>query len=124
MRSSRLTKYNPLAPFARVGDGFCRKQRAPEGINRRDVRLGSPLAHGNTQAGAADICPTAGHDLRLFGQGLDHRRIEYRNIESLARLDLLLDVGVDLEMEINFIAGRALKLRAQFAHRGLGAVAA
>ncbi len=86
--------------------------------------LGAPLAHCDAETGAADIGAAPGHDLRLLGQCLDHRWIEHRDVERLARLDFLLDIGVDLEMETNFIAGSTLKLRTQLAHRRPGAVAA
>lgn len=66
----------------------------------------------------------ASHDFRLLGQGLDNRRIEHRNVKILASFNLLLDIGIDLKMKINFIAGCALKLRAQLPHRGLRTVAA
>ena len=69
------------------------------------------MAHSDAETGATDIGTAAGHDLRLFGECLDHRRIEHCDIEGLARLDLLLDIGIDLEMEINFVTGRTLKLR-------------
>ena len=92
--------------------------------DRRNVGLDRAALDRDAKTGAADIGAAAGHQLALFSQRVDHRRIEHGDIESFAGLDLLLQVGVDLEVHGDLVAGRLLKLRAQLAHRRLGAVAA
>ena len=113
----------PLAPSP-VGNFLRTKQRSLEGIDRGNVRLGSALTLSDAKTGAADVGAAACGNFSLFAQRVDHRWIEHRNIEGFASLNLLLDVGVYLEMEIDCIAGCAFKLRAQLAHGGFSAVAA
>ena len=36
----------------------------------------------------------------VAGQSVDHRRIEYSNVETLAGRDLVFQIGVDLEAQI------------------------
>src|SRR5262249_53527299 len=76
------------------------------------------------EASVADIDPRRTVDLAELDQLVERRRIEHCDVERLARLDLAPERGVDLEMDRDLVAARALELRAQFPHRGPAAVAA
>ena len=82
------------------------------------------FAHGHAEAGTADIGAAARDQLAVLDQRVDDRRIEHGDVKSLAGFDFLFQVGIDLEMQLDRVAGGAFELRAQFPHRRLGAIAA
>ena len=82
------------------------------------------LPHGHAKAGTADIGAAARDQLAVLDQRIDDGRIEHRDVKSLAGFDFLFQVGIDLEMQLDRVAGGAFELRAQFPNRRLGAIAA
>jgi len=94
-----------------------------EGLDRRDVGLGCALTHGHAQPGAAEIGARPNNHA-VLDQRVDDRRIPDDNIETFAGFDLRLDLGIHPKAQVDLVAGGALELGAQLAHRGPGTVAA
>jgi len=84
----------------------------------------APRTDSKSQSGAADIGAAARDQPAVLDQRIDNRRVEHRDVKSLAGFDLLFQVGIDLEMQLDGVAGGAFELLAQFLHRRLGAIAA
>jgi len=101
-----------------VGDGFRRKQRAPERFGRRHVGLGRALAHGDADAGARDV-GAAAHDLALLDQLVERLAVDDDEIGRLAGVQTPREPAGGSIGDAEHVPIGALERRREFVDRRL-----
>src|SRR6185437_5094817 len=76
-----------------IGDRLGRQQRALEGVDRGDVRLGRAFAHADPDADGRDLNVALRDQLAVFGKRLDDDGRDHRDVEGLAGRNAFLEAA-------------------------------
>ena len=101
----------PALAAIRIGDRRGRQQGSAQRVDRADVGLGRARAHGNAEAGAAEVDTGAGNELIPSHQVVGAVRRQDGHIERIAGFDPAFEIGGEGVLDHEPLARRAFEDR-------------